>query len=380
MPNDAPREDTAWLQQAVDTTKDYAIVLLDATGRIVEWRGAAEKVLGYARAEAIGQPFALLFTPEDRDAGLDRQEMGVARTHGRSEDDRWHLRKGGARFWASGVLQSLHAADSTLTGYCKILRDRTDLRTQVDAMQHRIEAQGADIQRRREFMVRVGHELRNPLAPIRATVYTLQRLNDPKLQKACEVLDRQVEVMVRLLDDLTEATRGDVRIGRIIPQPVILQDAVQTAAGAMQAAVEAKHQELSIVVPDVPLAFEADPARLQQMLLNLLGNAVKFTPNGGHISLSASIEGDMVAIHVDDDGVGIPDELLPHIFELFTRGTRTAAFEEGMGIGLAVVKELATLHCGTIAVRSGAESGSVFTLRLPLSQAPPAESDLSFQR
>ena len=156
-------------------------------------------------------------------------------------------------------------------------------------------------------------------------------------------------------------------MGRILPQSVELQEAVRTAAGAMQAAAVAKRQHLACIVPDVPITFEADPARLQQMLLNLLGNAVKFTPEEGHITLTATIEGDMVAIHIEDDGVGIPDELLPHLFDLFTRGSRTAAFEEGLGVGLAVVKELATLHGGTIAVRSG-ERGSVFSLRLPLAQ------------
>ena len=144
----------------------------------------------------------------------------------------------------------------------------------------------------------------------------------------------------------------------------------------MQAGVDAKHQHLTVVVPDVPLTFEADPARLQQMLLNLLGNAVKYTPSGGHITVTGTIEGDMVAIHVEDDGIGIPHELLPHLFELFARGAKTARFEEGLGVGLAVVKELASLHGGTIAVRSGAERGSVFSLRLPLTQPRDTSSDL----
>src|SRR5262249_27252562 len=147
-----------------------------------------------------------------------------------------------------------------------------------------------------------------------------------------------------LLDDLAEATRADARLGRILPQPVVLQESVRTATDAMRAAVEAKRQHLDVVVPDVPITFEADPARLQQMLLNLLGNAVKYTPNEGHLCVTGTIEGDMVAVHVEDDGPGISDELLPHLFELFTRGTRAAELEEGLGVGLAVVKELATLH------------------------------------
>jgi two-component system CheB/CheR fusion protein len=366
---------TTWLQHAIDTTKDYAVIFLDPGGRIVGWLGAAENVFGHAAAEAVGQPFAFLFTPEDRDAALDRQELEAARLNGRSEDDRWHMRRGGTRFWSHGVLQAIHDDDGELVGYSKILRDRTDMRTQVEAMQHRADAQADEIERRRKFMLRLGHELRNPLAPIRATVYTIQRLGDPRLQRACEVLERQVEVMVRLLDDLTEATRADARVGRILPQPVVLQEALRTAADAMRAAAQAKRQHLAVIVPDVPITFEADPARLQQMLLNLLGNAVKYTPDEGHVSVTGTIESDMVAVHIEDDGPGISDELLPHLFELFARGTRTAALEEGLGVGLAVVKELATLHGGTIAVRSG-ERGALFSLRLPLAQPQQRGSDL----
>ena len=219
-------------------------------------------------------------------------------------------------------------------------------------------------------MLRLGHELRNPLAPIRATVYMVQRMNDPKLQRACEVLDRQVEVMVRLLDDLTEATRGDRPGRRLMVETVSLQDALQTAANAIQAASAARGQQLTLLAPDVPVSFEADPARLQQMLLNLLGNAIKFTPTGGRITLSATLEGEMVVIHVEDDGEGIPEDVLPHIFELFTRGTKEGSQVEGMGVGLAVVKELAELHRGSVEARSGAGRGSVFTLRLPLAQKP----------
>jgi signal transduction histidine kinase len=148
------------------------------------------------------------------------------------------------------------------------------------------------------------------------------------------------------------------------------------AAGAVQGAADAKRQTVSVIVPDVPIVFEADPARLQQMLLNLLTNAVKFTPEGGRVAITATTEADMAAIHVEDNGVGLPDDLLPHLFELFARGKQTAAAEEGLGVGLSVVKELATLHGGTIAARTGTDGGSVFTLRLPLVQAPPPVTTL----
>ncbi|HZN47847.1 MAG TPA: PAS domain-containing sensor histidine kinase [Ramlibacter sp.] len=373
---DPSADAAARLGRVLATTQDYAVILLDAQGVIVDWLGACENVLGYTAQEALGQPFGFIFTPEDRDGALDRQELEVARASGRSRDERWHLRKGGLRFWGSGILHGLRDDTGTLTGYCKVLRDRTDVRTLLDEQQHRIDTQAQELERRRRFMVRLGHELRNPLAPIRAAAYTIQRVGDEKVKRPCEVLERQVEVMVRLLDDLTEATRADAHVSRILPQKVVLQEAVQMAAGGLQAAAEAKNQALAVVLPEVPITLEADPARLQQMLLNLLGNAVKYTPEGGHVTITASIEGTQVAIHVEDDGAGIPQELLPHLFELFARGTRTAAFEDGLGVGLAVVKELAALHGGSITVRTGVERGSAFTLRLPLVQPAMPASDL----
>lgn len=364
----AQSDSLAWLQHVLEHSKDYAVVLMDAHGIILDWLGAAENVLGYSADEALGQPADIIFTPEDRDAGLPQVEIETARSTGRAEDDRWHLRKGGVRFWGSGVLQPVRAVDGTLVGYCKIVRDRTDVRTQLTSSLHRIESLSAELKRRGEFMVRLGHELRNPLSAIRAAGYTIQRIGDPAVQRPCEVLERQVTVLVRLLDDLAEATRADARIARVIPQPVVLQEAVQLAVSAIQPAVAAKGQHLSVIVPEVPITFEADPARLQQMLTNLLTNASKFTPSGGHVSISATTDESMVVIHVEDDGVGIPPEVLPHIFELFTRASTTASTADGLGVGLAVVKELATLHGGGIEARSGAERGSVFTLRLPLRQ------------
>ncbi|HEV7913859.1 MAG TPA: PAS domain-containing sensor histidine kinase [Albitalea sp.] len=361
-------ESLAWIQQLLATTRDFAVILTDPSGQVVDWLGAAEHVFGHTAEQAVGQPIDLIFTPEDLEAGLHRQEMTLAATAGRSEDDRWHLRGGGVRFWGSGILSPIRDAGGQLLGFCKVVRDRTDVRTQLDAHQHRIAADADDKARRTQFMLRLGHELRNPLGAIRNATYLVQRMGNDAVARPCEVLTRQVDLLVRLLDDLAEATRADAHISRIQPQAVVLQDAVRLAASGVQAAMAAKRQQLAVVLPDVPVAFEADPARLQQMLLNLLGNACKYTPEGGHVSVGGTVEGRMVVIHVEDDGVGIADDVLPHIFELFTRGTPADGATDGLGVGLAVVRELATLHGGGVEARSGAEGGSVFTLRLPLSQ------------
>jgi signal transduction histidine kinase len=141
---------------------------------------------------------------------------------------------------------------------------------------------------------------------------------------------------------------------------------MQLAADGIRTSSEQQHQELVVTVPSVPITIQADPSRLQQMLLNLLSNASKYTPPGGHIHLTVTVEASEAVIRVTDDGAGISHEVLPHIFELFTRG-EPAGEVHGLGVGLAVVKELATLHGGGVEARSpGRGKGSVFTLRLPI--------------
>jgi signal transduction histidine kinase len=173
----------------------------------------------------------------------------------------------------------------------------------------------------------------------------------------------------RLLDDLAVAGRTEGGLVVLAKQRLVLQDALHAAAAAVGQAIAQRKQELKVVLPRVPIWIDADPARLQQMLLNLLGNASKYTPERGHLQLSASIEDPMVVIRVEDDGVGVDEDMLPHIFELFTRAQPGAHEVEGSGIGLAVVKQLAVLHDGSIEARSaGRGKGSLFTLRLPLPQ------------
>jgi signal transduction histidine kinase len=183
--------------------------------------------------------------------------------------------------------------------------------------------------------------------------------------------------MRRLLDDLFHATGVGVGKVRLQIEAVVVQDALETAVSSVRPIVDQKGQELVLTLPSVPFSIEADPSRLQQMLLNLLGNASKFTPRGGHIDMSATVENAKAVIRVRDDGMGISPGILPHIFDLFTR-EETPEPIEGLGVGLAVVKELATLHGGGVEVRSpGTGKGSIFTLRLPLRQGATKDIEIT---
>ncbi len=357
----------AWLAFLLSTASDNAIIVLDREGRITRWLGGSERRFGYTQQEAVGLDFGVLFTPEDRARGLDRQELAVAAASSRSEDDRWHLRKDGGRFWGSGVLEAVREEDGAICAFCKVLRDRTDVRTQVDALQNRLAFAEEEGARRAEFLASLGHELRNMLAPLQNAALALARSADDSIRsKSLQLLERQLASMSTLLDDLAEQSAAVASRPRLRLAPVVVQEALELAADGLRAEAERKRQAVVVTVPATPIVIQADAARLQQMLLNLLGNASKYTQAGGEIHLTATVESSEAVIRITDNGMGIAQEILPHIFELFTRGD-PASPVSGLGVGLAVVKELANLHDGGVEARSpGQGKGSVFTLRLPV--------------
>jgi len=356
-----------WLTFLLSTASDNAIIVLDRDGRITQWHGGAERRFGYTQQEAVGLDFGILFTPEDRARGLDRQELAVAAASNRSEDDRWHLRKDGGRFWGSGVLEAVREEDGAVCAFCKVLRDRTDVRTQVDALQNRLALAEEEGARRTESLALVGHELRNMLGTLQNAALALARSMDDSIRsKSLQLLDRQLASMATLLDDLGEQWAAAASRPRLRLAPVVVQEALELAANGVRADVQQKRQALVVTVPAAPIVIQADDARVQQMLLNLLSNASKYTQEEGEIHLTATVESSEAVIRITDNGMGIAQEILPHIFELFTRG-HPADHVPGMGVGLAVVKELASLHDGGVEARSaGHGKGSVFTLRLPL--------------
>src|SRR6516162_1703212 len=170
----------------MENVKDFAIFLLDTYGKIATWNTGAERILGYQEAEILGQPYALIFSPQDIIKRQPEYELEVARDKGRSEDERWHVRKDGSQFWASGVVTPLWDEQGQLRGYAKVMRDFTDRK--------RAEMELAEANRRKdEFLAMLGHELRNPLAPIISGVQLLrlEQSVSPSGQQAVAIIDRQ---------------------------------------------------------------------------------------------------------------------------------------------------------------------------------------------
>ncbi|MGH7172645.1 MAG: PAS domain-containing protein [Gemmataceae bacterium] len=247
-------------------------------------------------------------------------------------------------------------------------------RCRLERMAQQQAAALADLHRRKdEFLAMLSHELRNPLAPTLSSVHILRLQGSENLiqHQARVIIERQVGQLSRLVDDLMEVSRittGKVRLQR---ERLDLRNIVERAVEAVRPAIDRRRHELSVSLPPEPVWLDVDPTRLEQVAVNLLNNACKYTDEGGRLGLTVGHEEGQVVLRVRDTGMGIAPELLPHIFDLFTQADRALDRSQGgLGIGLALVQRLVELHGRTVqAFSAGPGQGSEFVVRLPV---PPA--------
>jgi CheY-like chemotaxis protein len=257
--------------------------------------------------------------------------------------------------------------------------------TESDALQaqrKRADGLAAANRSKEEFMALLSHELRSPLAPIRNALSILRQMktNDPIIEQAGNIIDRQVVQMVRLVDDLLDVSRITKGKLRLTKEPVELRLVVNHAAETARPLMDARKHDFSVSLPTHSLWVDADPARMEQVVVNLLNNAAKYTDPGGLIRLTVSREGEEAVIVVRDSGVGIAPELLPHIFELFTQvdGSLGRSYG-GLGIGLALASNLVEMHEGRLQATSGGlGKGCEFTVKLPMLPEPSAPQTKTF--
>jgi signal transduction histidine kinase len=258
------------------------------------------------------------------------------------------------------------------------LAEMTQLR---DLLQQRTQELTEADRRKDEFLAMLAHELRNPLAPLRSALQILRLTDvdpDPRVWQARDLMERQVQQLVRLVDDLLDIsriTRGKIELRK---ERVDLASVMASAVEGSRPLIEARKHTLEAMLPQDALMVEADPVRLTQVLSNLLNNAAKFTPGGGQIWLTAERAGGEAIVRVRDTGAGIPANLLSTVFELFTQVNCTAGRAEGgLGIGLTLVRRLTEMHGGTVeAFSAGPDQGSEFVVRLPLLPDTPPRDEV----
>jgi two-component system, chemotaxis family, CheB/CheR fusion protein len=371
------------LRLAAQTTNDFAIIVQDPEGRIVSWNAGAERVFGYTAAEAVGQDIDVIFTADDQRARMAAHEREAAQRDGRADDDRWHVAKGGRKVFCSGVVTPL--SDPKFTGYAKIVRDLTDRKTQEDARQSQlaeeraVRAQAEAANRLKDdFLAVLSHELKHPLNLIHVKAEMLPRIPEargvPAIQVTADAIQRAVLGQAKIIDDLLDLSR--VRTGKLALNLAMGDVAamLRTIADAIEADAASRGIALSFEGLDEPVWTKVDPVRFDQIVWNLLSNALKFTPRGGSVSVRLTSKEDELRIDVTDTGLGIEAPLLPHIFEMFSQGSEARRKTGGgMGIGLALVKQLVEMHAGSVLAQSdGPGRGTRMSVWLPLVDGLPA--------
>jgi len=472
-------------RKAIEDIRDYAIFMTDVDGIVTNWNVGAQHILGYTEEEIVGKDASKFFTTEDRSRNVPEKELGTAATEGRAEDERWHVRKDGSRFWASGVVTPVRDADGELIGFSKVMRDMTernklteerdrffalsidmlcivhlDGRFQrvnpafqevlgfseeelltmgvfellhpddlaptmriyerlssgepVTFMENRLRTKddrykwvawsyfpvaedglafgvGRDVTELRqihevlrlrareledanrvkdEFLATMSHELRTPLTSILGWSRLLQsnQLSDKEKERALQVIQRNAEAQSKLIEDLLDVSRIITGKLKIEVQPVSFASITEGVINSLRPAVDAKQLQLETSIDPSAGPILGDPARLQQIVTNLVSNAIKFTPNGGRIEVRLERAELCVRLVVKDSGVGIAAEHLPHIFERFRQvDSSNIRAHGGLGLGLAIVDYLVRQQAGTVTAESdGLEQGATFMVEFPL--------------
>jgi PAS domain S-box-containing protein len=354
------------LLASIVESSEMAIVGKSLEGIIQSWNAAAERLFGYTADEAVGRHISLVLPPER----LHEEETIVATLReGRRVEhfETERLRADGQRIFVSLTISPIRDDLGNVVGASKMVRDITERKRLEDDLR-RLAADLSEADRRKdEFLATLAHELRGPLSPLANVLEVWKSTNDAALLgRARETMERQLNQMVRLVDDLLDLNRITHNRFELRRSRVAVAGVIGQAVEACQPLADAAGHELRLHLSPEDCYLDADPARLAQVFGNLLSNACKYTDAGGTITVSVQPQDAEVVVSVKDTGAGIPADELDCIFDMFVQVGRPGA-REGLGIGLTLVKRLVDMHGGTVEARSPGEGGgSEFIVRLPL--------------
>ncbi len=386
------RESEERFRLLVEGVRDYAIFMLDQTGHITSWNTGAQLIKGYKASEIIGRHFSIFYPPEALAEEKPQRELRIATAEGQYEEEGWRVRKDGTLFWAHVLITALYDAQGILRGFGKVTRDMTErkraqeqreqLRERERQLQLEQEARSQTerlVQLRDEFLAIAAHELRTPLTALIGNAQLLQRhaqrsaAFSERDKRGMEVIIEQAERLNRMvltLLDLSRVQMGQLHIERA---PVDLAALARRSVEEVRPTLTRHTIEYRGV--DDPVIINGDALRLEQVLHNLVQNAIKYSPTGGPIYVQVRYHNAMVSLAVTDQGIGIPAASLPNLFQRFYRATNVdGRYISGLGIGLYVVKEVIGHHGGRVEVASVEGQGSTFTVWLPVPESKLAAS------
>jgi len=362
-----------WLRLIMESVKDFAILTTDEEGLVKDWNPGAEHLFGYSPSEILGKDAAILFTPEDREGDVPRQEMLTASTEGCAMDERWHLRKDGTRFFVSGAVRAIRDENGTLRGYIKVARDITErklhqqeLQVAHDDLERRVKERTAElgetVEELEAFSYSISHDLR---APLRAMLgfADLALTDSPLGSTARNSLERIISAanrLDRLIVDVlaySRVSRSEIQLTRINLDRLV-HDVVDQYPGLQS-------PEVTITIESPLLPVLGHEASLTQCVANLLNNALKFVARGTnpHVRIWTEAVANGVKCSFQDNGIGVAPENLSRIFGIFQRIHAPSEYE-GTGIGLAVVRKAIERMSGSVGVESEPGKGSTFWIQL----------------
>ncbi len=404
----------------IEGVRDYAIFMLDPSGRVASWNNGAERVKGYLASEIIGHPVSAFYLPEDIAAGRPEQHLRIASTTGKFEAEGWRVRRDGTRFWAGVLITALRDKTGELIGFTKVTRDLTERRASQEralADARRVAAEEAKLaaaavreeelrqlaeqlrqrtvqlenrtrdareaqhradeanRAKSQFLAAMSHELRTPLNAIAGYAdLLLMGLSGPVTPQQIEQLGRvkrSQEHLLGIINDILNFSR--VEAGQLTYDfaPVAIHEVVEEVVRTLTPQAAAKSVRLAAVGCPSDLVVWADRIKTEQIVLNLVSNAVKFTGAGGSVAVSCDMpDAEHVALHIADTGCGIPADQIEKVFEPFVQVGRTlTSSPEGAGLGLAISRDLARAMKGDVGAESTVDVGSTFTLTLPVRKA-----------
>jgi len=365
----SPPIDSARHLAAVVESSDDAIITKDLNSTITSWNPAATRMFGYSEQEAIGKSIRMIIPKElqsEEDVVLGKIRAGDKVDHYETV----RQRKDGSRVNISLTVSPIRDDSGTIVGASKIARDITE-RVRLAAENERLYEIAREANRMKdEFLAVLSHELRTPLNSIVGYARLLRGgvISEDKAARGLETLERNATWLSQIIEDVLDVSRivsGKIRLD---VQPVELPLIVDNAVSTVQPAAEAKNVRLQTVIDPNVGPVSGDPDRLQQVVWNLVSNAVKFTPKGGRIQVRLERVNSHIEIIVSDTGVGITPEFLPYVFDRFRQAeSGTTRKTGGLGLGLAIVRHIVEMHGGTVLATSAGEGlGATFTVRLPM--------------
>jgi PAS domain S-box-containing protein len=357
----------------VHSVKDYAIFMLDPTGHVSSWNEGAARIKQYTAREIVGRHFSVFYPPDQIAAGKPEWELRVATSEGRVEDEDWRVRKDGTRFWANVVITALFNPAGELVGFTKVTRDLTERRQAearaLDAARKAAEAEASN-RAKSEFLASMSHELRTPLNAIGGYVELIAMgLRGPVTEDQLgdlEKIQRSQRHLLAIINDLLNFSRIEAGSIEYEAVRVPLRESIQTVGAMLFPQAAEKRVGLALGSCPPTLAALADRVKVEQVILNLCTNAIKFTEADGRVEVTCGGRGEQVSVTVRDTGIGIPPDETERVFDPFVQlGRGLTTQHEGTGLGLAISRDLARAMGGDLTLESEVGKGSTFTLTLP---------------